>query len=499
MSTVLRVQLPGGYVCGLGDAFPTHISPPVHHHILSSTEPQRQTTSTIPSYSPLINAEALERVVSKRVTSPRDPEFSRQHVICSLSHSDNILLTNTFHKSSNLFSSTCNLTICLSCSVLSTAKCYSRSTFKMSLFGDSSESSSLVDPLDKIDQYLPRVEPYSPTFGGLPTELILQIIYFVPFSQDDFRSIALVNRRINRIMVARGWKIFRQIAAVQFPHALELRRRPYRSPFLRGLECATPWWLEDISKTHERFLKEIQLMSDIQASMIREDFHMKYVGVMGWKRNVLTALHVIHRMQEFILAPTVRNPNRRMMRVEEKILRCKDFVESLPVSYCLAVRHTTLIVLEMMDFIGTYHQLYATRRSIGTEHGDTGAISDRAMKLMFENDFNGAFTSALSLLDERGERKPKTKALTRFVYMAQRIHSTELHMITEMLSEHNTRFDHHITRKIEEAIKDWYGFVKGEGKSFVEDMKRIPGGDGEDSPADRWRLVESFLDDLTGF
>lgn len=342
----------------------------------------------------------------------------------------------------------------------------------------------------------------SSRFDALPAEVVLQIIIRVPFSQHDFQAIQLVNRRMYQIMAKRGWMIFRDIAADQFPHAVAIKRFPHCSPFSRGLEFVSQKQLSDICEVQDKFQKKVNSMARVEASMRQRGLDCNYLGTKGWKDNVLTGLYVAKSLQDYILAAASRLPKPLKLRPVKRAARCKEFIDSLPLSYCLALRHTTLIMVEVIDCLGAHDELFDIRhgRGTGSEFDGASNFSDRTMKLWFENRDDDAFSLALSALDAKSRHPVLARELVkRLVSAGQRIHSTESHNITEMLSEGGSfRFDHHITRRITEAIEDWDEFASGQGKAFIEQMQKLGEAGGEESPSARI-LIESFLDDLTGF
>jgi hypothetical protein len=344
--------------------------------------------------------------------------------------------------------------------------------------------------------------PGSARFDALPAEVILQIIISVPFSQHDFQALQLVNRRMYQIMAKRGWMIFRDIAAAQFPHAVAIKRFPHCSPFSRGLEFVTQKQLSDISEVQDKFQREVTSMAKVEASMQQQGLNPTYLGTKGWKDNVLTGLYVAKGLQGHILAAASRLPKPLKLRPVKRAARCKEFIDSLPLSYCLALRHTTLLMVEVIDYLGAHDELYDIRhgRGTGSEFDGASNFSDRTMKIWFENRDDDAFALALSALDAE-KRHPDfaQKLVKRLVSAGQRIQSTESHNITEMLSEGGSfRFDHHITGRIAEAIEDWDEFASGQCKAFAEQMQKVDEAGAEKSPSARI-LIESFLDDLTGF
>ncbi len=345
---------------------------------------------------------------------------------------------------------------------------------------------------------------HAATFDALAPELILEIVIRVPFSKDDFLALQLINRRVYQIMGKRGWMIFNDIAAEQCAQALAMRRFPYCSPFTKGLGYPTQNQLSDACTMHQDFERQVSSMTQAEIGMLRQGLDTKYFTIKNWKSNVLTGLNVVRSMEQYVMAAASYLPNPNMLRAHKKALRCKAFVDSLPTSYCLAVRHTTLLMLQVIDYLGLQHKVYDIRygRGRGIEHGcDTGVhLCDRTMKIMFENSCDKTFKQALSILETEDGRVSKraSKELKDLVNVGQRIQGIELYNITEMLSVTSFRFDHHITRRIEEAIEDWDDFASGAGKGFIAEPQKIAGKGGEASPSAK-KLVESFLDDLTGF
>lgn len=345
---------------------------------------------------------------------------------------------------------------------------------------------------------------HAATLDGLPSELIYAIIIRVPFSKDDFTTLQLINHRIYQIMAKRGWMIFNDIAAEQCAQALAMKRFPYCSPFVKGVGYPTQNQLSDVCEMHQAFEKQVNSMANVELSMLQQGLNTKYFRIKAWKSNVLSGLNVVKRMEEYVLAPAARLPNPSMLRAEKKALRCREFIDFLPLSYCLAVRHTTLLSVQVIDYLGLHHEVYDIRSGRGRGSGlgsETGVdLCDRTMKVMFENYCDSTFKQALSILEDEEGRNSKAarRQLKDLLNVAQRIQGIAPDNITEMLSVASFRFDHHITRRIAEAIEDWDEFASGAGKGFIAETQRTEGGGEEASPSAK-SLVESFLDDLTGF
>ncbi|KAF7505802.1 hypothetical protein GJ744_000377 [Endocarpon pusillum] len=342
------------------------------------------------------------------------------------------------------------------------------------------------------------------TLDALPAELIYAIIIRVPFSKDDFAALQLINRRVYQIMGQRGWQIFNDIAAEQCAQALAIKRFPYCSPFAAGLGYPTQNQLSDVCEMHRKFEKQVNSMAKAEAGMLQQGLDTKYFRIKGWKSNFLSGLHVVKRMEEYVQAPAARLPNPSMLRAEKRALRCREFVDCLPISYCLAVRHTTLLSVQVVDYLGLHHEVYDIRhgRGRGAGLGSEAAVNlcDRTMKVMFENYCDTTLKQALSILED-GDGRPSKAArrqLNDLLNVGQRIQGIDAYNITEMLSVASFRFDHHITRRIAEAIEEWDDFASGAGKAFIAETQRTEGG-GEEASLSAKRLVESFLDDLTGF
>ncbi|ERF76114.1 hypothetical protein EPUS_01447 [Endocarpon pusillum Z07020] len=346
---------------------------------------------------------------------------------------------------------------------------------------------------------------HAATLDALPSELIYEIIIRVPFSKDDFTALQLINRRVYQIMGKRGWMIFNDIAAEQCAQALAMQRLPYCSPFAQGLGYPTQNQLADVCEMHQKFEKQVNSMAKAEAGMLQQGLDTKYFRIKGWKSNVLTGLNVVKAMEKYVQAPAARLPNPNMLRAEKKAVRCREFVECLPISYCLAVRHTTLLSVQVVDYLGLHHEVYDIRhgRGRGTGLGGEAGVDlcDRTMKVMFENNYcDTTFKQALLILEDEEGRNSKAarRQLRDLVNVGQRIQGIELYNITEMLSVASFRLDHHITRRIAEAMEDWDDFASGAGKGFIAETQRTEGGGEEASPSAK-SLVESFLDDLTGF
>jgi hypothetical protein len=185
--------------------------------------------------------------------------------------------------------------------------------------------------------------------------------------------------------------IFSDIAAEQFSRALANKRFPHCSPFSEGLEFSTQKHLLDTCEVHKKFEQEVTRIAKVEASMREQGLDSKYLGTKGWKNNVLTGLYVVKSLRDHVQAAAAPLPNPLILLRVKRAARCKEFVNSLPLSCCLAVRHTTLLVVEVVDYLGAHDELYDIRHGRGTESEFDGAstFSDRTMKLWFENRCEG--------------------------------------------------------------------------------------------------------------
>jgi hypothetical protein len=337
-------------------------------------------------------------------------------------------------------------------------------------------------------------------FDRLPPELILKIIIRVPFCQDDFLSLLLVDHRFNQIMVNRGWMIFNDIAKEQYSHAFEMKKYPYLPPFSTGVEFTTQKELALAGETQQQYDDEVDKMAEIGACMQRQGVRPKYFGVKGWKYNVITALYANKTMQEFIFAASSHYINPHMLGPDDNAWRCETFINCLPVSYCLAMRFTTLMRLELINFLGSLPERYAKRR--GNRNGPEALIQidERSMKIMLENLFQSAFTDAAQALESNTNSETRwiRKSLVRLTRTGQRIQNTDLSDMTEMMSHTCPRFDQLITRRVAATLENWDDFAAGEGRDFIQDMERIDTGGAQQQTSTKI-FVESFLGDLTGF
>jgi hypothetical protein len=337
-------------------------------------------------------------------------------------------------------------------------------------------------------------------FDSLPVEVLLQIIIRVPYSPDDFKALTLVSRRVNQVMVKRGWKIFDDIAALQFPLAVEMTKYPSHWPFGKDVEFSTPSRLSVACTFYNSVQSELQLMQEVVQLMSDQGVGRKYVGVKGWKRNVMTGISFLARIQEYFCKAAGSPATSHTMDLMERKSRCRHIVASLPLSYCLTVRHTTLIVLELVNFLDNFRDVHFRLLNFFDNQDPVQPLSDTSMKFTLENNLStrSEILAALNAYDGSRTEATQLKPWERIAFEIRYAQSLDVTELEDTFLRYGVRIDHLITQRIEDAIQNWDAFAEGEGKSFVEDMHAINGGDKDQARAAR-ALIESFLDDLTGF
>lgn len=175
--------------------------------------------------------------------------------------------------------------------------------------------------------------------------------------------------------------IFDDIAVQQFPHALAMKRFPPWA-FSEREVISVELRIQDLKDVHLTILQKVDNMAKVEADMLQLDLCWHYLGTKGWKRNVVTCLYVVRRLREFL---------QTQPHLDAGDPTIKNFVDSLPLSYCLAVRHTTLLTIELINFLVGGHEHFAKiRGDIGSEPFDQAvSFFDRCIRLVLENGFYG--------------------------------------------------------------------------------------------------------------
>lgn len=337
-----------------------------------------------------------------------------------------------------------------------------------------------------------EMNEHSATFDSLPTEVILQILINVAYSKEGFKALKLVNHRIHQMIAHRGCLIFNDIAYEQFPHAVAMKRLTNYWPHSTEWIFSAESQVRELSDIDWQMHHKVDNMAEIEAEMLQLGLLGGSFGVKGWKRNALTGLYVLRRLQELVHEPGPSCQNTQALPRAIQGSRSRHLVDSLPLSYCLAVRHTTLLMSEVINFLFGNHQRYGRRYNGSGFQRRAGfdTSSDRLMTFMFENHSSGAFSDMLSLTAFKDADmeyiKESLSPCTRF--------SLVIDMATIVFTPDDARFDRHITRRIGEAIENWDEFAVGEGKSFLGDLERTNTGSGEHSVPSAKALVHSFLD-----
>jgi len=196
---------------------------------------------------------------------------------------------------------------------------------------------------------------------ALPTEILHRIIVSVDFSDKNFRALLLTCHRIFDLVESSGYlKLFGDIAATQYPYALDAQRYPVvpRQPYpiipFPGYSIfISPRRLNLLRTSSEIVEEEIRLMREIRAAMLKnQPEHVTYLATRGWDHNLRTALHLAMFLRLF------NNPVDIRRRVLNKHpapppvpSEFSAVLNSVPAHYILAYRHATCMIVEAEHFV----------------------------------------------------------------------------------------------------------------------------------------------------
>jgi hypothetical protein len=195
---------------------------------------------------------------------------------------------------------------------------------------------------------------------SLPNEILFPIIVHVDFSYQNFRALLLTCHRIFDLIQASGLKLFEDIAATQYPHALDAQRYPI-IPFPGHSTVPSIARLDMLRTASEIVERGIRLMRLFRAVLLKtHSEHLKYLVTRGWDQNLRSAFHLA------MFLPLFNNQTNAHCRYfphsSARPPVPSDFsavLNSVPAHYILAYRHAICMIVETEYLIngGTGHPL----------------------------------------------------------------------------------------------------------------------------------------------
>ncbi|ERF74598.1 hypothetical protein EPUS_00728 [Endocarpon pusillum Z07020] len=191
-------------------------------------------------------------------------------------------------------------------------------------------------------------------FDSLPNEIVLAIIVRVHFSYESFQALLLTNRRISTLMSDRGRKLLEEIAGVQFPLALWASSQP-TIPFDKNGPIYCLGRLDNLCSRSQKVDEFVHIVEKIRSDMLKEGDLGPALGARGWKQNLRVALHVMY-------FPSVPLEDHRGygQRLKDRSHHYAMVLNDIPVDCILAVRHGTLMAVELFKFLD---KLVAAKRA----------------------------------------------------------------------------------------------------------------------------------------
>lgn len=225
------------------------------------------------------------------------------------------------------------------------------------------------------------------TFDDLPPEICLNIITQIPYSRRNITSFRLLNRYADGIITEHERHIVNSIAASQFPAALRAAQISQQLS-VTETDNSTAQITQHLSvsdigeraiqrpsvpQTDDNSQKELTLASLdmfhrwttavddlvchvelllLDRAELRHRISTKYLDVKGWQQSLRTGLHLFCG-----LTRQYRYIPREDLRRHKKHGTCREFVSSLNGSEAIAIRHTSLILLDMYNLLfSIYYQ-----------------------------------------------------------------------------------------------------------------------------------------------
>jgi hypothetical protein len=178
----------------------------------------------------------------------------------------------------------------------------------------------------------------------LTNEVLYRIIVSVEFSYKNFQALTLTCHQISDLMRVSGGRLLEDIAAIQYPHALEALQYPKIS-FCAHSKVSTIFRLDRLRYMTDRVEGEVEMIRKIRAAMLQHQPQLvKYLATKGWDRNLRNALH-------FSTFPSLHDLPRDYGGLGDSKFRI--LLDSLPTPHILAYRHAALMVLEASKHVET--------------------------------------------------------------------------------------------------------------------------------------------------
>jgi hypothetical protein len=216
----------------------------------------------------------------------------------------------------------------------------------------------------------------------------------------------------------------------------------------------------------------------------------------GWVESFRLGLHAFHELQLLVLEMLNFLQLRSWCLVQSRDAMydkvsslCETYVNSLPSATCLAMRHTTLISLEMLKVIDS--DFLIRRIDPNMQPIPTNLFADKTMRLAMEQSpFQIIADSVLSFTDTPNVQEETDVSTVRIVHQKLQRSFKKVHDGGATSACSLPRCDHFVTRRIrEEILGRWDHFVK-DNPQTVADLQR----DGVNDIEALRALVESFVD-----
>lgn len=183
---------------------------------------------------------------------------------------------------------------------------------------------------------------------SLPGEILLQIIARVPFIETNIQPLLLTNRRINALVTQNHRQLLVSAVEAQYPLALLVEPwMPFRGEHLVTIKSRLTWLRLSTDKIcrYTEMLQEIRQLMSIKRVPFGPAF-----GAQGWKTNLQIALYALAWPSEHQISVDSGLADPEMPEYYAKVF------DGLPRYAILAVRHCTLIILEIMKFLNQSYE-----------------------------------------------------------------------------------------------------------------------------------------------
>jgi hypothetical protein len=199
---------------------------------------------------------------------------------------------------------------------------------------------------------------------SLPKEILLAIFAKVDFSKESLMRLRLVNQGFNNLLIHHQ-SILYDIAVNQFPQAFFASQYPGQSvPFSsnpKHLSMTRLKTFQESTAEIDAFISEIE---EVRDSMIEKNGPQNYLATAGWKENLSAGLHLFQRMKASVGGEKCMN-GQVWAHIHSTFLPRQAFVSFLPIIACPHMRHTSLMLLEIQQFLDNTGN---SRRGHNREH-----------------------------------------------------------------------------------------------------------------------------------